>query len=156
MKEAIKKDILETVKIIDTSPLDFTDVREYEYLVYDNIWTKAIQKALDERKNVYIPYMGHEILLDGSVFMDSNTNIKIDEHQIIRLIENTNLYMLRNRNILPGNFAPATLTNPDENITVEGGIWQSPGNIKKTLEWCCCVTACFAFSNIRHFNIRNA
>ena len=155
MKEEIKKDILETVKVIDTSLLEFTDVREYEHLVYDNIWTKAIQTALEEKQNVYIPYMGHEIITDNSIFMDSDTHLKVDENQIIRLKEKTDLYMLRNRNILPGNFAPATLTNPDENITVEGGIWKSPGNTKKTLEWCCCVTATFAFSNVRYVNVTN-
>ena len=155
IKEQIKKDILDTVKVIDTTNLDFVDVREYEYLVKDGIWTKAIQTALDEKKNVYIPNFGHEILIDGSIFMDSNTNLKIDDDQVIRLVEGKNIFMLRNRNIIPGNHAPATLKNPDENITVSGGIWMSPGNIKKTLEWCCCVTSCFLFSNARNFNIRN-
>ena len=95
MKEQIKAKIRETVKIIDTSELNFVNIKEYEHLVQDNIWTKAIQTALDERKNVYIPDMGHEILLDGSVFMDSHTNLKVDENQVIRLKEQTNVCMLR-------------------------------------------------------------
>ena len=155
MREQIKKDIKETVKIIDTSKLEFVNITEYKHLVKDNIWTKAIQTALEEKKNVYIPYMGHEILTDGSIFMDSNTNLKVDEKQEIRLIENSDVYMLRNRNILPGNFAQAKLTNPDENITVTGGIWKSPGNRKMTLEAYCCVTSCFAFSNVKYVNVTN-
>lgn len=155
IKEQIKNDILDTVKVIDTSGLDFTDVREYEYLVKDGIWTKAIQTALEEKKNVYIPNVGHEILIDHSIFMDSNTNLKVDENQVIRLIEKKNVFVLRNRNIAPGHHAPQGLENPDENITVTGGIWKSPGNIKTTLEWCCCVASCFLFSNVRNFNIKN-
>ncbi len=155
MKEKIINDIKDNVKVIDTSELEFTSVTEYKHLVKGNIWTKAIQTALDEKKNVYIPYMGKEILTDGSIFMDSNTNLKVDENQEIRLVENSDVYMLRNRNILPGNFAQAKLTNPDENITVTGGIWRSPGNKKMTLEVYCCVTACFAFSNVKYVNITN-
>ena len=136
-KEQIKKDILDTVKVIDTSNLQFVDIREYEHLVKDGIWTLAIQTALEEKKNVYIPNIGKEIFIDNSIFMDSDTNLKVDENQVIRLIEGQNFFVLRNRNIKPGNHAPQGLENPDENITVTGGIWKSPGNIKKTLVWCC-------------------
>ena len=73
MKERIKSNIKETVKVIDTSSLVFTNIKDYEALVTDNIWTKAIQTALDEKKNVYIPYMGHEIRIDVTIFMDSHT-----------------------------------------------------------------------------------
>ena len=128
-KEQIKKDILETVKVIDTSKLQFVDIREYEHLVENGMWTRAIQTALEEKKNVYIPNIGKEILIDNSIFMDSNTNLKVDENQVIRLIEGKNIFVLRNRNIKPGNHAPPDLENPDEHITVTGGIWKSPGTI---------------------------
>lgn len=154
MREMIKEDIIKNVKVIDTSCVNFTDVTKYEHLVTeDNIWTKAIQAALDENKNVYIPYIGKEIVIDGSIFMDSHTNLKVDKNQHIRLKENSNTYMIRNRNILPGSHAYIDMHNPDEYITVSGGIWSGPGNGKNTLEWACCVSSAMAFSNVKYVNI---
>lgn len=156
MKEQIKLDIQQTVKIIDTSALKFVDIRDYAHLVgEDNIWNKAIQTALEEKKNVYIPDLGKEILINESIYMDSNTNLKVDEQQVIRLVPGVATYMLRNRNILPGHHTQIGLTNPDENITVTGGIWKCPDNPKTTLNWCFCVTSAFAFSNAKYVNITN-
>ena len=159
MKEQIKANIIKTVKIIDTSDLDFVNIKEYEHLVHDNIWTKAIQTALDEKKNVYIPDMGHEILLDGSVFMDSHTNLKVDENQVIRLKEQTNVCMLRNRNMIPGGHAYTEQVDPDEYITVTGGIWAAPDNEPLRMDNLRTIVGGFAqlaFSNVRYVNVTNA
>lgn len=159
MKERIKANIKETVKVIDTSSLVFTNIKEYEALVTDNIWTKAIQTALDEKKNVYIPYMGREIVIDGTIFMDSHTNLKVDEKQIIRLKEHTNVCMLRNRNMIPGGHAYTEQTDPDEYITVTGGIWASPDNDGLRMDNLGTIVGGFseiAFSNVRYINVTNA
>lgn len=158
MKEQIKAKIKETVKVIDTSSLDFVNIKEYEMLVTDNIWTKAIQTALDEKKNVYIPYMGHEIIIDGTIFMDSNTNLKVDKNQIIRLKEHTNLCMIRNRNMIPGGHAYTEQVNPDEYITVTGGIWAAPDNERLNMDNVSSFIGGFAeiaFSNVRYVNVTN-
>lgn len=159
MKEQIKAKIKETVKVIDTSSLDFVNIKEYEMLVTDNIWTKAIQTALDEKKNVYIPYMGHEIIIDGTIFMDSHTNLKVDEKQIIRLKEHTDVCMLRNRNMIPGGHAYTEQVNPDEYITVTGGIWAAPDNNSLRMDNLGTIVGGFAeigFSNVRYVNVTNA
>ena len=159
MKEQIKAKIKETVKVIDTSSLDFVNIKEYEMLVTDNIWTKAIQTALDEKKNVYIPYMGHEIIIDGTIFMDSHTNLKVDEKQIIRLKEHTGVCMLRNRNMIPGGHAYTEQVNPDEYITVTGGIWAAPDNNSLRMDNLGTIVGGFAeigFSNVRYVNVTNA
>lgn len=159
MKEQIKAKIKETVKVIDTSSLVFTNIKEYEMLVTDNIWTKAIQTALDEKKNVYIPYMGHEIIIDSTIFMDSHTNLKVDEKQIIRLKEHTNVCMLRNRNMIPGGHAYTEQVNPDEYITVTGGIWSAPDNDRLRMDNLGTIVGGFAeiaFSNVRYINVTNA
>lgn len=159
MKEQIKAKIKETVKVIDTSSLDFVNIKEYEMLVTDNIWTKAIQTALDEKKNVYIPYMGHEIIIDGTIFMDSHTNLKVDEKQIIRLKEHTDVCMLRNRNMIPGGHAYTEQVNPDEYITVTGGIWAAPDNAPLRMDNLRTIVGGFAeigFSNVRYVNVTNA
>ncbi len=158
MKEQIKERIKGTVKIIDTDSIDFVDIREYEGLVRENVWTKAIQTALDEKKNVYIPDLGHEILLDGTVFMDSHTNLKVAEGQIIRMKENTNVCMLRNRNMLPGGHAYTEQVDPDEYITVEGGVWAAPGNRAMRMDKMRTIVGGFAmigFSNVRYVNVKN-
>ena len=158
MKEQIKAKIKETVKVIDTSSLDFVNIKEYETLVTDNIWTKAIQTALDEKKNVYIPYIGHEIIIDGTIFMDSNTNLKVDKNQIIRLKEHTNLCMIRNRNMIPGGHAYTEQVNPDEYITVTGGIWAAPDNERLNMDNVSSFIGGFAeiaFSNVRYVNVTN-
>ena len=159
MKERIKSNIKETVKVIDTSSLVFTNIKDYEALVTDNIWTKAIQTALDEKKNVYIPYMGHEIIIDGTIFMDSHTNLKVDEKQVIRLKEHTNVCMLRNRNMIPGGHAYTEQVNPDEYITVNGGIWAAPDNGGLRMDNLGTIVGGFseiAFSNARYINVTNA
>ena len=159
MKEQIKAKIKETVKVIDTSSLDFVNIKEYEMLVTDNIWTRAIQTALDKNKNVYIPYMGHEIIIDGTIFMDSHTNLKVDEKQIIRLKEHTNVCMLRNRNMIPGGHAYTEQVNPDEYITVTGGIWAAPDNNPLRMDNLGTIVGGFAeigFSNVRYVNVTNA
>ena len=159
MKERIKSNIKETVKVIDTSSLVFTNIKDYEALVTDNIWTKAIQTALDEKKNVYIPYMGHEIIIDGTIFMDSHTNLKVDEKQVIRLKEHTNVCMLRNRNMIPGGHAYTEQVNPDEYITVNGGIWAAPDNTGLRMDNLGTIVGGFseiAFSNARYINVTNA
>ncbi len=159
MKERIKSNIKETVKVIDTSSLVFTNIKDYEALVTDNIWTKAIQTALNEKKNVYIPYMGHEIIIDGTIFMDSHTNLKVDEKQVIRLKEHTDVCMLRNRNMIPGGHAYTEQVNPDEYITVNGGIWAAPDNGGLRMDNLGTIVGGFseiAFSNARYINVTNA
>ena len=158
MEQKIADNITGTVKIIDTSGLSFTDVREYAGLVSDNVWTKAIQTALDEKKNVYIPYFGHEILIDGSIFMDSGTNLKADPRQVIRLKSHSNVCMLRNRNMLPGGHMYIEQSDPDEYITVEGGIWSAPDNERLEMDAFGSFRGGFAmiaFSNANYVNIRN-
>lgn len=158
MKEQIKKNIINTVKIIDTSAVEFVNVTEYEQLVHDNVWTLAIQTALDEKRNVYIPDMGHEILLDGTVFMDSNSNLRVAPNQVIRLKEHTEVCMLRNRNMLPGGHAYIEQNDPDEYICVEGGIWAAPNNGRLAMDNLKTIVGGFAqlaFSNVRHINIKN-
>lgn len=156
MREQIKQDIKNTVTVIDTSSLSFTDVTEYKHLAEGNVWNKAIQAALDEKKNVYIPYMGEPIFLDDAIFMDSGCNLKIAENQEIKLCPNVNVCMIRNRNIIPGNFGYVEQYNPDEYITVQGGIWSSEQNSLLCIDKFKSSIGGFShflFSNVKHLNI---
>ena len=156
MKEQIIKKIQDTVTIIDTSLLPFTPVTEYAHLVENNIWTKAIQTALDEKKCVLIPDMGEEILIDNSIFMDSDTHLKIDKNQVIRLVPGKNVCMIRNRNIIPGGHKYVERENPDRCISVSGGIWSAEGNKDMRCDRFRSIVGGFShmsFSNIEQLNI---
>ena len=158
MQETIRKRIIETVQVADNDQFPYCNIMEYKNLVHDNIWTKAIQTALDEKKCVYIPDMGHEILLDGTVFMDSDTHLKVADQQVIRLLPQRNVCMLRNRNMIPGGHAYVELQNPDERITVTGGIWMAPENTSLRMDKMHTIVGGFAlmaFSNVRFVNVTN-
>ncbi len=87
------------------------------------IWTKAIQKALDENECVYIPNMGKRIFLDNSLIMHTNNKLKVDSEQVITLAPKTNVCMVKSDNIINGNDEYVTRNNPTCDIAVEGGIW---------------------------------
>ena len=137
--ELIKKRILEKVKF--ETPSDFVSVLEYKNLVRTElmeivtngisetkeieIWTDAIQMALNENKRAYIPDFGKRIYLDDSVVLKTGYAIKADKNQEIALTPDTNVCLLRNENIISGVDCPVALENPDEDIYIEGGIWTS-------------------------------
>lgn len=156
MREQLKQEIQNRVTVIDTSALTFTDVRDYQHLAEGNVWNKAIQAALDEKKNVWIPNLGQPIFLAESIFMDSNCNLKIAPDQEIRLCPNTNTCMIRNRNIRSGNAFYVEQIEPDENITLSGGIWCSEGNLTLRVDKFATSNGGFAhilFSNVKGLNV---
>lgn len=95
------------------------------------IWTAAIQSAIKQHKNVYIPNMGHEIYIDQPIVLSSNCNLKIDENQIVVLMPRTNTCMVRNENIVDGYNGVPHAIQCDENISIEGGIWTTCANGSK-------------------------
>lgn len=157
MREQIKQEIRQNVTVIDTSGLSFTNVMEYAHLAEGNVWNKAIQTALDEKKNVYIPDMGEPIYLKESIFMDSGCNLKIDKNQEIHLCPDIATCMIRNRNIIPGNVFYVEQYHPDEMITVSGGKWSAAGckGALRIDKFCTSNGgfSLFQFSNVNHLNI---
>ena len=134
--EFLKNTILTAVNI--KAEDNFTDVREYkDYVrvetlsivkagvrdeVSAEIWTEAIQKALDENKNVYIPDTGKTIFVDEPIIMRSDYALKVAPNQVIALTPNTNLCLVRNDNLIHGAKNAVSRINPDRNIYVEGGM----------------------------------
>ncbi len=88
------------------------------------IWTPAIQKALDENKAVFIPYRQKPYYIDSPLILNSGNRLFIDPEAEIRLKPFTNTCMLRNKNILSGQDGPVKAgVGPDTDIIIEGGIW---------------------------------
>ena len=86
------------------------------------VWSKALQKAIDENKRVYIPkgtyYIGE------SVILPSDRQIIADEEAYISLLKGVKVLLLRNKEVIDGSFCSVGMSAPhNENIWIEGGIW---------------------------------
>ena len=93
------------------------------------VWTAAMQAALDERKSLHIPARDHPYYLDGPLVLNSWCKLTAEPKAEIRLKPGSNSCMVRNANILEFNNRPVPEgTNPDNHISIEGGIWTTLAN----------------------------
>ncbi len=135
-----------------------------DYSSCDGVWTKAFQQAVNEHEIVIIPAKEEPYLLDGTVVIPSNRYVFAEDGAVIRLKEGTKTLMLRNEHPVDGTHYVVKETSRDENITIEGGLWE---------EWCLermgygqtgmidedrsyyGVTTCFFFDNVNNFTLKN-
>jgi len=135
----------ETVALVSKSYDGAVDVRQFQNLVIQDcwteqwpegegkeksvevkaeIWTGAIQAALDRHKAVYIPYRDKPYYIDGPLIIKSGGRLFLDELTEMRLKPFTNTCMIRNEHVQDGHDAPASFEQPcDSDICIEGGIW---------------------------------
>lgn len=103
------------------------------------LWTAAMQAALDATGALHIPARELPYYLDGPIILSSGQRLTADPDAEMRLRPGTNTCLVRNRN-LPGfseGSVPAD-TQSDRDIIVEGGIWttlatsakESNGNLR--------------------------
>jgi len=88
-----------------------------------NVWTAALQKALDEHEIVRIPSREEPYFIDGVVTVPSNRRIEA-KGATIRLVNGVRTLLLRNRNAADGSLAPIAKGTRDCNIAVIGGRWE--------------------------------
>ena len=88
------------------------------------VWTRALQRAIDENEVVEIPASDTPYDLDGSVLIDGNCKI-VAYGATVRLLPEISVLMLRNRNVKNGMYEQ-TVTGADtnENIAIFGGTWE--------------------------------
>lgn len=155
-KEVLKQEIKEHVTIIDLSKLTFTSLLEYRSYAQGNDWTAAIQQAINEKKCVYIPDMQHEILLSRPIVLSSDCHLKVSPQQVIRLLPHRNTCLVRNKNIAAGTHQYTEQINPDERISVSGGIWTAPDNGAGAIDLVASLRGgfgLFEFSNVNQINV---
>lgn len=93
---------------------DSVNLLEYKGLVKENeIWTAALQKAVNEHEIIYIP--AGEYWIDDTIILPSNRMILADENAVIKKVKGMNVLMLRNSMTKDGG------TNHD--IFISGGCW---------------------------------
>ena len=98
--------------------------RPAERTVTAEIWTAAIQAALDENAAVALPRRDEPYYIDAPLVVRSGNRLIADPQAEIRLKPRANCCMVRNANIRDGGTGPLSLDeHPDTDIVIEGGIW---------------------------------
>lgn len=88
------------------------------------IWTQAMQAELDAKGHLHIAARAKPYYLDGPLILKSGHKLTADAKAEIRLKPGTNTCMVRNANLVGFAEEPVPAgTNPDTDITIEGGIW---------------------------------
>jgi len=88
------------------------------------VWTQAMQAVLDAQTTLHIPARELPYYIDGPLVLKSGQKLTADPKAEIRLRPGSNTCMVRNEHII--GFADQTVpadTQPDTDITIEGGIW---------------------------------
>ncbi|OYW17184.1 MAG: hypothetical protein B7Z55_13060, partial [Planctomycetales bacterium 12-60-4] len=97
--------------------------------VQGKVWNAAIQTALDKDNAVHLPKRDQPYYLDGPVILKSGQKLTADSDAEIRLKSGSNTCMVRNEHIIGYADQPVPEeTKPDNNITIEGGIWTTLAN----------------------------
>ena len=107
---------------------DICSLADYRMLVKSvggtNMWTVALQRALDEHEIVRIPASDETYFFDGTVKVPSNRRIEA-AGATIRLADGMRTVLLRNANAQDGTLAPIPVsTQRDDNIAIVGGRWE--------------------------------
>ena len=89
-----------------------------------NMWTAALQKALDEHEVVRIPQSPDAYFIDGTIVVPSNRRIEA-EGATIRLADGMDTVLMRNACAADGTLAPIPASaSRNVNIAVRGGRWE--------------------------------
>lgn len=128
------------------------------------VWTRALQKALDEHHAVRIPPSDEIYYLDAPVLLGSDTRITACG-ATVRLLPGTRTLMLRTRHVTDGSDRPEDTSVPaDRNIVIEGGRWEESRTARAGYGASGCfdaehslpgVSTCMLFVNVRGLTLRD-
>jgi hypothetical protein len=108
--------------------------QEQSRTVEGEIWTPAIQAALDQHPAVLIPRRAEPYYLDGPLVLRSGRRLLADPAAEIRLKPSTGTCMVRNQHMLAGEDRPVSVSaEADRDILVAGGIWTTLATARKQL-----------------------
>jgi len=97
--------------------------------VTSEVWTEAMQAALDAQGSLHIPAREKPYYLDGPLVLKSGYTLTADRHAEIRLKPGSNTCLVRNEHVATLNTQPVPADLPcDTNIVIEGGIWTTLSN----------------------------
>lgn len=92
--------------------------------VTGEVWTAAIQAAIDQHNTVTIPAREQPYYLDAPLVLKSGQSLTADAKAEIRLQPGVNTCMVRNAHIVGAQDGPVPANvEPDRHLVIEGGIW---------------------------------
>ncbi|MBO7686161.1 MAG: hypothetical protein J6V72_07260 [Kiritimatiellae bacterium] len=127
----IEREVAAACREIDARQATLSDrcsLTDYRALVRaangTNMWTAALQKALDEHEIVTIPASDEKYFFDGTVVVPSCRRIEA-RGATIRLADGMRTVLLRNASAQDGTLAPIPKSaKRDSDIAVIGGRWE--------------------------------
>jgi hypothetical protein len=88
------------------------------------VWTQAMQAALDAQGTLHIPAGENPYYLEGPIVLKSGQKLSADPTAEIRLKPDSNTCMVRNEHVVTLNTKPVPADLPlDTDIAIQGGIW---------------------------------
>ena len=136
--------------------------------VRGEVWTDAIQAALNARGCVHVPARKAPYYLDSPIVLGPGQTLVADPGAEFRLVPGTDTCLLRNSSVV--GMDPQSLAIPDvpldEGLYVEGGVWTSLltapderngnlwGHVSKSAPVHGCYGA-FVFNHVRGLVVRN-
>ena len=92
--------------------------------VQAELWSAALQAALDAHPQVFVPARPEPYYLDAPLVLSSGQTLLVAAEAEMRLKPGTNTCMVRNANPVSGWHGPVPGgLQPDADITIQGGIW---------------------------------
>ncbi|MBQ7880119.1 MAG: hypothetical protein IJ317_05670 [Clostridia bacterium] len=127
------------------------------------VWTDALQKALNERGNVYIPKGKYYI--DDGVVMPSSGRIRAHKHAEICLLKGTRSLLMKNEGVRDGSYAALPVDDTcATDISVEGGVWSEENTERLGYGKSGCfdrensmigVSTCLLFSGVKNLYLKD-
>ncbi len=145
---------------------DRVSLTDYKHLVRPgNVWTDALQTALNEHEYIEIPAADMPYMIDDTVTIPSNRHIEAEKGAVIRQAVGVRVLMLRNEHTQDGTHAPITKENRDANISINGGRWEESwtrrlgyrrtGMYDMDDSHFFGVSTCMLFNNMDHLTLTN-
>ena len=139
LQPSTKPTVLAAKKLSDFQPLVRTETWTEKWTdasgkaetrnVTAEVWTQAMQAALDAQGTLHIPAQAKPYYLDGPLVLKSGQKLSADPTAVIRLKPGTNTCMVRNERVVTLNTKPVPSDQPmDTDISIEGGIWTTLAN----------------------------
>ena len=168
MAEGTERFVSETIQTLSKTAKLTDYIRDTDIVSCNDenriVWTRALQRAVDENEIIEIPPSDTPYDLDGSVLIDGNCKI-IAYGATIRLLPDVNVLMLRNRNVKDGTHKQTVMgEDTNENIAIFGGTWEEPhtarmgygksGKIDEERSMYG-VSTCMLFSNVKNLYLKD-
>ena len=130
---------------------NFTSTSAYKNLVVEKegrrIWTKAIQRAIDENESVIIPPSDEPYWVDATILLPSHRQIFAEGAEIVAVPGMVEA-LVKNVGWQDGVKSPKKNLPPDETIAIHGGVWNLGADRRKVNH-----DAIFMFSNVKGLSL---